>query len=243
MHADRLACAAVLVLFGGAAARGPDLVEASVSVSQHGRTVRVTDVVRNRGTSGAAASTTGYFIARKQIGSRRVGRIPPHGASRATTALKIPAGLPPGSWRLTVCADVRSRVRESNERNNCRSAAELVNVSDLTPPKFAGLSRATTCIPGPVAGPVRNSPYALTWDQASDNVTPQGEIVYEIYVANAAGTEDFAHPSYVSDPGATMFVTPPLPDNVPQYFVVRARDAAGNRDRNKVERLGQNLCL
>jgi hypothetical protein len=243
MHAVRLACAAVLVLIGGAATRGPDLVEANVSVSQHGRTLRVRDVVRNRGPGVAAPSTTGYFVAHKQIGSRRVRRIPPHGASQATTTLVIPGSVPPGSWRLSVCADVRSLVPESNERNNCRFAARLVDVSDVPPPKFAGLSRATTCIPGPVGGPVRNSPYTLTWDPASDDVTPQSEIVYEIYEAHAAGMEDFAHASYVSDPGATIFVTPPLPDDIPHYFVVRARDSAGNRDRNHVERRGENLCL
>ena len=39
------------------------------------------------------------------------------------------------------------------------------------------------------------------------------------------------------------FATPPLPDNVAHYFVVRAVDKAGNRDRNEVERPGQNLCV
>jgi CARDB len=235
--------AVILTLVGGSAHARPDLVELTVSVSQHGRTLAVTDTVLNRGVASAAGSTTGYFLARKQLASRRVAPLRSHSSSRRTSTFVIPARVAPGSWRLTACADVRSRVRESNERNNCRSASRLVEVGDLAPPRFAGLSRATTCIPGPVGGRVRNTPYALAWGPASDNVTPQSDIVYEIYEANTMGTEDFAHPSYVSDPGATTFVTPPLPDNVSHYFVVRARDAAGNRDRNKVERLGQNLCL
>jgi hypothetical protein len=44
-------------------------------------------------------------------------------------------------------------------------------------------------------------------------------------------------------PGATSFVTPTLPDNGSYYFVVRARDAAGNRDTNTIERAGRNLCV
>jgi hypothetical protein len=44
-------------------------------------------------------------------------------------------------------------------------------------------------------------------------------------------------------PGATSFVTPPLPADKAAYFVVRARDKAGNRDSNTVEREGQNLCV
>ena len=142
-----------------------------------------------------------------------------------------------------MCADARSRVRESNERNNCRATARRVEVGDARPPKFAGLLRATTCIPGPIGGPVRSSPYALTWDPASDDVTQRREIVYEVYEAQTSGAEDYANSTYLTDPGATTFVTPPLPDDVPHYFVVRARDAVGNRDRNTVERLGRNLCV
>jgi hypothetical protein len=157
--------------------------------------------------------------------------------------IAIPASVRPGKRRLVVCADARANVRESNERNNCRAAASHVVVSDVTPPRFDGLGRATTCIPGPVGGPTRSSPYSLTWKSAADDATPSNAIVYEIYEANAPGTEVYAQPAYVTVPGATTFVTPVLPDNIPHYFVVRARDETGNQDHNTVERLGENLCL
>ena len=112
-----------------------------------------------------------------------------------------------------------------------------------TPPKFAGLTAATTCIPGPVGGPVRNSSYYLKWSAAVDNATPPARIVYEVYQGSSAGGEDFSTPTYTSPPGATSFSTPPLPDDRSYYFVVRARDAAANRDSNRVERPGVNLCL
>jgi hypothetical protein len=120
--------------------------------------------------------------------------------------------------------------------------ARGVGAADHTAPDFAGLTAATTCLPGPV-GPPRNSPYSLRWSAASDDHTPQGQIVYDIYKASMSGGESFSAPTYTSAPGATSFTTPPLSSSQPQYFVVRARDLEGNRDSNRVEREGQNLCL
>ncbi len=243
MHGVCSACAALFLLLGANAAARPDLVESTVEVSQQGRVITVTDTVRNRGSAAAAASTTAYFVAHVQVGTRAVGSLTPGASSRRSVKFAIPSTLRSGSWRLSACADARFRIRESSERNNCRLARQTVEVGDVTPPGFGGLIRATTCIPGPAGGPVRNRPYALSWDAASDNMTPQSKIVYEIYESHVSGGEDFTHATYISDPGATLFMTPPLPDDVAHYFVVRARDEGGNLDRNTVERPGRNLCL
>ena len=120
--------------------------------------------------------------------------------------------------------------------------ARGVGVADRTPPDFAGLSAATTCIPGPI-GPPRSSRYNLRWSAASDNLTAQDQIVYDIYQASKPGGETFSAPTYTTAPGAMSFTTPPLSSSDTWYFVVLARDAAGNRDSNRVEREGQNLCL
>ena len=113
--------------------------------------------------------------------------------------------------------------------------------SDNTPPTFAGLKSATACIPGPIGGG-RTTSYHLSWDPASDDVTPQKKIVYDVYQATTSGGEDFSTPTYTTTPGATSFATPALPTDAQFYFVVRARDQAGNSDANKVEREGRNLC-
>jgi hypothetical protein len=113
---------------------------------------------------------------------------------------------------------------------------------DQTPPTFAGLKSATTCIPGPI-GEGRTSSYHLSWEAATDNVTPSSKIVYNVYQANTAGGEDFSHPTYTTAPGVTSFDTPQLSSTKTFYFVVRARDQAGNEDSNTVEREGQNLCV
>ena len=118
----------------------------------------------------------------------------------------------------------------------------LAGGNDRTPPVFAGLDRATTCIPGPIGGN-RPSRYHLTWHAARDAVTPRSRIVYDVYMAATPGGESFAHPTYTTAPGATSFATPPLSSIQQHYFVVRARDAAGNRDRNRREQPGGNLCV
>src|SRR3989441_12810125 len=114
--------------------------------------------------------------------------------------------------------------------------------NDVTPPTFAGLKSATTCIPGPIGGG-RTTSYHLSWDPATDDVTPSSEIVYDVYQATTSGGENFATPTYTTPPGATSFDTPQLPTDKYFYFVVRARDQAGNRDSNLVEREGANLCV
>jgi hypothetical protein len=113
---------------------------------------------------------------------------------------------------------------------------------DQVPPTFAGLKSATTCIPGPIREGTTSS-YHLTWEAATDNVTPSKKIVYNVYQATAAGGENFAQATYTTAAGVTSFDTPQLATGKTYYFVVRARDQAGNEDSNKIEREGQNLCV
>jgi hypothetical protein len=112
---------------------------------------------------------------------------------------------------------------------------------DRTPPTFAGLQTATTCVPGPIGG--QSAGYVLRWDPATDDVTPSTKILYDIYQATAPGAENFSSATYTTRRGATTFTTPPLAADKLFYFVVRARDRAGNRDSNHVELLGVNLCV
>ena len=122
------------------------------------------------------------------------------------------------------------------------SAPAEAKRADVTPPSFAGLKSATTCIPGPIGGG-RTAAYNLKWDPATDDVSPSKKIVYDVYQANTSGGEDFTNPTYTTSAGATSFTTPALPTDKYFYFVVRARDQAGNTDFNTVEREGQNLCV
>jgi hypothetical protein len=118
-------------------------------------------------------------------------------------------------------------------------------------PTFAGLISATTCsspTPQPAPGPERveilprPSSYTLTWNAATDPVTPSSQLVYDIFVATTPGAENYAMPTYTTSAGATAFVTPGVPRVGTLYFVVRARNVAGHEDANTVERQGVVSC-
>jgi hypothetical protein len=65
--------------------------------------------------------------------------------------------------------------------------------TDRTPPDFAGLTSATTCVAGPVGG--QSTTYELRWDSATDDVTPSSKIVYDVYQAATPGGEDYSSPT------------------------------------------------
>ena len=113
--------------------------------------------------------------------------------------------------------------------------------ADTTPPSFAGLQQAFACTPGPQR-PGQTTPFNLGWQAASDDVTPGAQIVYDIYLASMPGGEDFNRPTWTTPAGVTSYVTPGLPSHGTYYFIVRARDGAGNRDANRVEVHGVDPC-
>jgi hypothetical protein len=112
-------------------------------------------------------------------------------------------------------------------------------VADSAPPVFAGVQTAYYCHAGPVSG--QPTSYSLTWQGATDDASPSSEIVYDIFVASMPGGENFSQPTWTTPPGITEYQTPELPGEG-AYFVVRARDVAGNEDLNTEEREGINLC-
>ncbi len=110
-----------------------------------------------------------------------------------------------------------------------------------TGPVFAGLKQAFACTPGPQR-PGETTPYTLSWQPATDDQTASSQIVYDVYYATQSGGEDFASPTWVTQPGVTSFRTPGLPSHGAAYFVVRARDQAGREDQNTVEKPGTDPC-
>jgi len=131
-------------------------------------------------------------------------------------------GLTPGTVYYFV---VRARDQAGNIDANSveRSATPF---ADTTPPAFAGAkSAAATGL----------TSIKVSWNAGSDDVTPAGKIVYDVYQALVGGHEDFAHPSATSAPGATSIAIGGLLPATSYYFVVRARDQAGNSDGNTVE--------
>jgi hypothetical protein len=113
---------------------------------------------------------------------------------------------------------------------------------DHSPPRFAGLKSAFACTPGPQR-PGQTTPVTLTWNAATDDQTPSSGIVYDIFMTSTSGAEDYRRPTWTTSPGVTSYRTPGVPSHGTFYFVVRARDRAGNEDGNTVERRLLDPCL
>jgi len=113
------------------------------------------------------------------------------------------------------------------DTNTVERSATTLSGPDTTPPNFTGVVSATA---------LTSSSIQLVWNPAVDNVTPQGSIVYDIYRATNPGAQNFAVPNHSTDPGATGYTVTGLSPSTTYYFVVRARDGAGNRDVNLLER-------
>jgi hypothetical protein len=144
------AVAALLVFVGGegvaAAAERPDLKLARLVVAPAtvgpGGTVRISDTVRNAGARRSKKAEVGYFLsgdARRGggddialSGRRKLKAIKPRRRAKGTRNVRIPANAGPGAYRVIGCADPRRKVKERNERNNCRAAARSVRV--VVPP-------------------------------------------------------------------------------------------------------------
>jgi uncharacterized protein YkwD len=97
---------------------------------------------------------------------------------------------------------------------------------DALAPTFAGLASAAA------AGTTRVD---LAWAPATDDVTPQAGLVYDVYVSTTQPVP-LTTPAFTTAPGAASAQVAGLQPGTLYAFVVRARDAAGNRDGNLVER-------
>jgi subtilase family serine protease len=117
---------------GSRASARPDLVVRSVSDPPHvgipGESFAVKDTTQNVGAAAARSTSTGYYYVsadgtRTPGGRHPVSRLSPHRASARSSLALVPATIEPGTYSFIACADATRVVRESNERNNCRTAA------------------------------------------------------------------------------------------------------------------------
>lgn len=102
---------------------------------------------------------------------------------------------------------------------------------DRTAPVFDGLSSAT---------PVGPDALELTWAAAEDETSPAERLNYRIYLATAAGAQDFVAPLTTAT-GVTRLTVTGLSPGRAYAIVVRAADEAGNEDENTVERTARTI--
>jgi hypothetical protein len=135
----------------------------------------------------------------------------------------VVTGLKPDTTYYFVC---RARDLSNNEDTNTAERAATTPV-DTTPPTFAGVTSVMN---------VTATSAQLTWAAATDPETPTSQIVYDVFQATSPGGEAFsAAPAATSAAGATSIALSDLPPSSTLYWVVRARDLAGNEDTNTVE--------
>jgi subtilase family serine protease len=120
----------------------PDLTVSSVStpagVVFQGSGFQVRDRTRNIGSASARATVTQYYLSanghRTAVGRRSLARLRSHRSSTGSATANAPVTLELGTYSLVACADGAKAVRETNERNNCRTAATKVIVKKPPPP-------------------------------------------------------------------------------------------------------------
>jgi Fibronectin type III domain len=101
-------------------------------------------------------------------------------------------------------------------------------LTDSARPTFAGVESAGAGGSGEVK---------LSWTAAQDDHTGAAAMTYLVYMSETKGGEDYTKPALVTAPGASSAIVPRLDKPTkPRFFVVRARDAAGNVDANTVEK-------
>jgi hypothetical protein len=108
---------------------------------------------------------------------------------------------------------------------------EVVVSGDTDAPSFTGGTNIVATAGGPPGSGMIN----LSWSAATDATGP---ITYYVYGSTVLGGEDYGIPvaAGVSAPSVSTTIT--LTSGVVYYFVVRARDAAGNEDANVTQSAG-----
>lgn len=129
---------------------------------------------------------------------------------------------------------VRARDSAGNlDGNAVEKSAKTAASPDILPPTFGGLDTATALGARSVD---------LRWTTATDDTSKADGIFYDVFVATTSGGEDFSSPSFSTLGGATSFTLTGLSPLTSYYVVVRARDQAGNQDKNTVERVVKTLA-
>ncbi len=108
------------------------------------------------------------------------------------------------------------------------SSPPLEYIHDSIPPKFPPTYKGATL-------ELDGSDLIVTWPKATDNFTPQNQIVYELCFTTTCGDVCApGSPTQTTGPGQTKITLKGLAANTRYYMVVRGRDLAGNVDPNEI---------
>jgi predicted esterase len=224
----------------------PDLVVAKGSVFGSGGRLTGSLQVSNLGTAKSGPSTLTLTVRTRHGSSTaarfRIGRLGPSRSATVTVSVRAPAGLAPGSYPVTACADSSGVVRESSERNNCRRVGML---------SLAAPGPSSTVPPDPVPF-MTDTPLTLQTPQSNywvdvpstydaSNHTPMELLVW----LHGCGGDAAGDVYTVSPPGARPYVSiavggregdcwDPNTDQVKVLSAISDVETHFNVDRHKV---------
>jgi hypothetical protein len=143
------------------------------------------------------------------------------------TSVEVPGLFESGAlYRFVV------RARDAAENVDANTTAVTARPgADTTPPRFEGCKAAFTDNAGSAT---------VSWDAATDDVTPADRIAYDIYASTDERAFDFTKPA-ASATKATSVRVEGLTSNTTWRFVCRARDFSGNTDANLIQRATKTL--
>lgn len=139
------------------------------------------------------------------------------------TSVIVP-GLTPGTLYYF---GVRARDGAGNEDSNILTVSATTLAPDTTPPTFAGIATLDGATP---------TSLTASWVAATDAVTPQNAITYDLCWATSSGACTGSNFTTMASsiPGGLSLTIPGLAPGMTYYACVRARDQAGNEDANNV---------
>jgi len=150
-------------------ASGIDLAFSSFSAPANGSTgsaLAITNTVKNNGTGSSATSTVKFYLSAdavidatdRYLGQRSVSSLAGGATSAATTSVRIPATVSPGSYYIGAISDANGTNPESDEANNTTSQAiTIASGIDLAFSAYSAPGSGTTGTSVNVANTVRNN--------------------------------------------------------------------------------------
>ncbi|MEK7270477.1 MAG: PKD domain-containing protein [Planctomycetota bacterium] len=226
----------------------PDFVAVSVTASASGRTVTVTETVRNDGPVASPVSKMDLRLSTdNSIGSsdpvlaqRAIPSLAPGEASTATTIATAPAAVVNGAYYVGVWADAAGTIAELSDSNNKLASSATVTLTNPPPANVPPVANASA---NPTAG---IAPLAVSFS-GSASTDSDGTIVSYAWVFGdgQTGTGATASHTYASagtyaatltvtdDDGATgtngvtIVVSEPPPSNVPPVANASASPTTG----------------
>ncbi len=139
-------------------------------------------------------------------------------APGATTA--VLSGLSPLTQYYVV---VRAVDSSGNEDTNVFELGD--KTGEGVPPTFAGARYAIAT----------GTSIKVYWPPATDNLTEQANIVYDLYESKTSNGQDYSKPTYTTGPADLSYTAKNLAPNTRYYYVVRARDTWANDDGNTLQ--------